>query len=141
MNLYLLATIVFFCNWFIPATVLAQNTVSSNLAFVGAKIYPSPNEPPIFNGIVLVKNGKIKTVGENGKVKIPRGSQIIDCRGLTLTSGFWNSHIHFIEIKWENSATKPAAILSQQLSDMLNRYGFTTVFDTGSVWAETTSYS
>ncbi len=111
--------------------------METDLALVGAKIYPSPKASPIIGGVVLIRNGKITAVGKKGKIKIPSRAKVIDCKGLILTSGFWNNHVHFIETIWENSATIPASKLTQQLQVMLTKYGFVTVFDTGSVWAET----
>ncbi len=105
---------------------------NNRLALVGAKIYPSPTAPPITNGVVLIKNGRIIVVGEKHRVKIPKNTTIIDCTGLTLVAGFWNSHVHFTESKWENAARIPSAQLNQQLQDTFTRYGFTTVFDLGS---------
>ncbi|HYP02660.1 MAG TPA: amidohydrolase family protein, partial [Pyrinomonadaceae bacterium] len=88
--------------------------------------------PPIINGVVLIKNGRVAKVGEKHRVKIPDKTTVIDCTGLTLVAGFWNSHVHFTESKWENAARLPAAQLNQQLRDTFTRYGFTTVFDLGS---------
>jgi imidazolonepropionase-like amidohydrolase len=68
---------------------------------------------------------------------IPRGIQTLDCSRLTITTGFWNSHIHFTERKWEDAARIPAPELSGQLQAMLTQYGFTSVFDTGSMWDNT----
>jgi len=70
-------------------------------------------------------------------VKVPAGATVVDCAGLFLLAGFQNSHVHFTETKWEGAALKPAAQLSAQLREMLLRYGFTTVVDTGSVLANT----
>jgi hypothetical protein len=61
---------------------------------------------------------------------------VLDCSGLTITAGFWNSHVHFFERKWANAATIPAPELTRQLQEMLTRYGFTSVFDLGSMWAK-----
>jgi imidazolonepropionase-like amidohydrolase len=105
---------------------------SVDLALVGARIYPSPAEEPLANGVVLISNGKITTVDENGKIEIPPRSQVVDCTGLTLTAGFWNSHVHFSEPKWQNASSLPASQLAHQLQEMLTRYGFTHVVDTGS---------
>jgi imidazolonepropionase-like amidohydrolase len=103
-----------------------------NLALVGAKIYPWPVGKPIVNGAVLIKSGKIAAVGERRLIKVPSDVTVLDCTGLTLTAGFWNSHVHFIEPKWENAAKLPSSQLSHQLQEMFLRYGFTAVFDTGS---------
>ncbi len=128
-----------YCSLSISVKCQSPSSNSIDLAFVGATIYPSPTENPIANGVVLISNGRITAVGQKGKIKIPPRSRVFDCTGLTLTSGFWNSHVHFIELKWENSSTMPGSKLSQQLKDMLTKYGFTTVFDTGSVWVETSA--
>jgi imidazolonepropionase-like amidohydrolase len=45
--------------------------------------------------------------------------------------------VHFFERKWANAAAIPAPELSRQLQDMLTRYGFTSVFDIGSMWENT----
>jgi imidazolonepropionase-like amidohydrolase len=129
------------CYCSVSLSVKGQSASSNNidLAIVGARIYPSPTEKPIPNGVVLIRNGRITAVGQKGKIKIPPRSRVLDCTGLTLTSGFWNSHVHFIELKWENSSSIPASKLSRQLEEMLTKHGFTTVFDTGSSWAETSS--
>jgi imidazolonepropionase-like amidohydrolase len=102
------------------------------LALVGAKIYPSPDTPPIADGVVLIKNGRITAIGERQRVKIPDNTTVLDCKGLTLVAGFWNSHVHFTESKWEDAAHIPSAQLNQQLRETFTRYGFTSVFDLGS---------
>jgi imidazolonepropionase-like amidohydrolase len=56
---------------------------------------------------------------------------------MTITAGFWNSHVHFYERKWAKAAEIPVAELEQQLQDMITRYGFTTVFDLSSPWENT----
>lgn len=109
------------------------------LALTGAKIYSAPTDKPVVNGIVLISNGKIIAVGDKRKVKVPKNSQVIDCTGLALTAGFWNSHVHFTESKWENPKSLPHAQLAQQLQEMLTRYGFVHVIDTGSFLLNTLS--
>lgn len=105
---------------------------NDRLALVGARVYPSPAEPPIINGVVLVKGGRIAAVGERRRVRIPGNTTIIDCAGLTVVAGFWNSHVHLTESRWENAARAPRAGLGRELRDAFTRYGFTTVFDLGS---------
>src|SRR5262245_18051360 len=123
----------------IPSTISKSPFLDSggNVVLIGAKIYPSPSEKPINKGAVVIRAGTIVALGEEGRIKIPDDLIRIDCAGLTLTAGFWNSHVHFIETKWENAPSIPASQLTQQLRDMLTRYGFTTVFDTGSHWENT----
>jgi imidazolonepropionase-like amidohydrolase len=102
-----------------------------------AKIYPSPNAQPIEDGVVLVRDGRITAVGTRDSLTIPKSAQTSECTGGVLTAGFQNSHVHFIEPRFEDAAHKPAAELEQSLQDMLTRYGYTTVFDTASDQANT----
>ena len=59
-------------------------------------------------------------------------AQIIECKGLTVTAGFWNSHVHFTEPVWRTSVDGPAAPLTSHMQEMLTRWGFTTVWSLGS---------
>jgi imidazolonepropionase-like amidohydrolase len=51
---------------------------------------------------------------------------------MVLVAGFQNSHVHFTEDRWVDSASLSAPKLADQLQTMLIAYGFTTVVDTGS---------
>jgi imidazolonepropionase-like amidohydrolase len=117
-----------------PSWVFAKQTPNADnrFALTGERIYPSPTEEPIVDGVVIVQNGKLVSVGEAGEIRIPRGIRTIDCSGKTLVAGLWNTHVHFIEAKWNNAANVPAQQLTRQLQEMLTRYGFTSVVDTGS---------
>jgi imidazolonepropionase-like amidohydrolase len=119
--------------------MFAQSLNSPNqyLALVGATIYVSPTEEPIRDGVVLIQGMKIAAVGSRARVQVPQTARALDCSGLTITAGFWNSHVHFFERKWANAATIPLPELSRQLQDMFTRYGFTSVFDIGSMWENT----
>ncbi len=121
------------------AIILGQspNSPNADLALVGGTIYVNPTEEPIRDGVVLIEGGKIAAIGSRASRKVPQTVRSLDCSGLTITAGFWNSHVHFSERKWANAATIPAPELSRQLQDMLTRYGFTSVFDIGSRWENT----
>src|SRR5438093_8320801 len=106
-----------------------------NLALVNGTIYVSPSEEPIHDGVVLIDGEKIAAVGD--RTLLPQTVETLDCSGLAITAGFWNSHVHFFERKWANAAAIPASELGLQLRDMLARYGFTSVFDIGSMWENT----
>jgi imidazolonepropionase-like amidohydrolase len=125
-----LATLLLATPPLVPASV-AQSPAAP-LALTGATIYPSPDLPAIRNGVILLRDGRIAAVGRHGEVTVPRGTDTLDCTGLTVTAGFWNSHVHFGERKWERAAELPAAEASEQLRQMLTGHGFTRVFDTGS---------
>jgi imidazolonepropionase-like amidohydrolase len=115
----------------------SSNDPDSCLALIGGTIYRSPDQTPIRNGIILIRGETITAVGPEASIPIPTGCRSIDCSGLTITAGFWNCHVHFLERKWQDAATIPADDLRRQLEAMITRYGFTSVFDLSSEWANT----
>jgi imidazolonepropionase-like amidohydrolase len=107
------------------------------LALVGAKVYISPTDPPISNATILIRGGKIESVGKVDVVTLPESATQIDCKSAVITAGFQNSHVHFTESKWAYAQDQPASELQQLVEEMLTRYGFTTVVDTGSLLPNT----
>jgi imidazolonepropionase-like amidohydrolase len=105
---------------------------ASDLALVGAKIYPSPTEPAIENGSILIHDGMILGVGPKSSITIPPGAAVMDCKGLVVTSGFWNSHVHILTPGLLHVHDARAQDLQEQLDAMFNRWGFTSVFDIAS---------
>lgn len=114
-----------------------QCHASADLALVDAKIYLSPTEPAIENGSILIHSGHILSVGPSAAIKIPRGVTVIDCRGLIVTAGFWNSHVHILLPGLVHADKLSSEQITSQLQEMLTRWGFTTVFDIASVLQNT----
>lgn len=114
------------------ASAQGKSADSGDLALVGAKVYSSPTAPPIDDAVIVIHEGKIEQIGKRNDVKLPKSVAIIDCKGEVITAGFWNSHVHFTEDVWSNSANAPANKLEQHMQEMLTGWGFTTVFDIGS---------
>jgi imidazolonepropionase-like amidohydrolase len=112
---------------------LASGARAADLAVVGAKIYPSPTAAPIEAGTVLVHDGRIAAVGPKAEVQVPPGATVIDGAGKVVTAGFWNSHVHILTPPLLHAGQHPAAELQGALDDMLDRWGFTSVFDLASV--------
>jgi imidazolonepropionase-like amidohydrolase len=116
-----------------PPLRLAKGT----LAIQHARIYVSPSDPPVEDGTVLVRDGVIAAAGP--QVVVPPGAQIVPCDHCVVTAGFWNTHVHFTEPKWNMAQWKSPAALNPQLADMFLSRGFTTVIDLGSNPADTFS--
>jgi imidazolonepropionase-like amidohydrolase len=114
-----------------------RQSIPDAVALVGGRIYTSPTDDAIDDGVVIVKNGKIAQVAPRRLTTIPNGIKTIDCTGKIITAGFQNSHVHFTEEKWNGAADQPVLKLNEQLTAMLIRYGMTTVVDTGSLLSNT----
>ncbi|HKU67843.1 MAG TPA: amidohydrolase family protein [Candidatus Baltobacteraceae bacterium] len=105
------------------------------LALAGGTVYVDPLHDPIANGTVLLEGGTILAAGHG--IEPPTHARVLDCSGATVAAGFWNAHVHLFERKWANAAEIPAPELAEQLQSF-TRYGFTSVFDLGSSWRNTT---
>jgi imidazolonepropionase-like amidohydrolase len=119
--------------WILVSSI---SSLCSDLALLHAKIYPSPADPPIEDGTILVHNGHIRAVGPSAKVKAPRFARavtVLNCQSLVVTAGFWNSHVHIFTPSLLHAEKRSSDEISSQLDQMLTRWGFTTVFDIASV--------
>ncbi len=106
---------------------------ASDLALVNAKIYPSPTSPPIEHGSILIHDGRILMVGRSDQIKVPQGIKIMNCTGLVITAGFWNSHVHILTPALIHADRLSPEETTAQLQEMFTEWGFTTVYDIASV--------
>jgi imidazolonepropionase-like amidohydrolase len=49
---------------------------------------------PVRNALVLIQGNRIAKVGERGKLRPPRGAELIDCSHYTVMPGMMDLHIH-----------------------------------------------
>jgi len=88
------------------SVIIAQ---TNTVAFVGAKIYTA-NNPMIPNGVMIIKDGKIISVGSIEDVSIPSGIKIVDVKGKVILPGLVDTHSH-IGMDWgfdKDSPTQPS---------------------------------
>lgn len=79
---------------FFVSLAAAQSAHDENVLVVqGARILPI-TAPPIAQGVLVVKGGKIVAVGEAGKVQIPAGARVQDATGKVIMPGIVDSHSH-----------------------------------------------
>jgi len=102
-----------------------------------SRLYVAPDRPEIDDGAVLFVDGRIVAAGRAAEVATRGAKRLAACDGGTVTAGFQNSHVHFTAEKFANADTKPSADLAVAMTEMLNRWGFTTVVDTASNVANT----
>jgi imidazolonepropionase-like amidohydrolase len=101
-------------------------------------VYPDPDAVPIDDAVVILTGGQISGVGPRAAAAVPSGATVIDVKGLVITAGFQNSHVHFTDMtRWAAAGTQPAGALTGHLREMVTKYGFTTVVDTASDLANT----
>ena len=112
--------------------VLPCAAQATDLALTNATVYTQPDRPPLHDATILIHDARIVAVGPTKSTKLPTTASTIDCTGLTITAGFWNSHVHFLPPQLLHADHQPSAVLNAQFQTMFTRWGFTTVFDVAS---------
>jgi imidazolonepropionase-like amidohydrolase len=128
------------CSTILLGCLFAGVLHASDIELTHATIYTEPDRPAIHDGSVLIHDGRIVAVGPAAVVgkRAARGHvEIYDCSGLTITAGFWNSHVHILPPPLLHAERQTTATLNEQLQTMFTRYGFTSVFDISSPLANT----
>jgi imidazolonepropionase-like amidohydrolase len=101
-----------------------------SIAFVGATIIDGTEAEPLLDGVIVITNGRIRTVGPRAAVTIPAAAEIIDVTGKTIMPGLVNAHAHVGDTLGLETGHYTAENLLRQLR-LYARYGVTTVNSLG----------
>jgi imidazolonepropionase-like amidohydrolase len=112
---------------------------AADLVLVHARVYSAPGAPVIDDATIVLHDGLIESVTPSNRKggRIRKGSAVIDCTGMSVTAGLWNSHVHILPVKLLHADQKTGPELTASLQEMLTGWGFTTVFDIASILANT----
>ena len=105
----------------------------SSIAVINATVYLSPQAAPLTGQTILIRERKIEYIGPDLAAKITSSYRKINAKGKFITAGFWNSHVHLMETKWQNAVQIAGDTLQIQIQDMLSSRGFTYAFDLASL--------
>ncbi len=64
------------------------------IAFVGATIIDGTDADPLEDGVLVITDGRIRTVGPRSAVTLPSGTEVIDVAGKYIMPGLINAHGH-----------------------------------------------
>jgi hypothetical protein len=84
----------------LPAEFPAQqprNPQSSSLVFTNITVIDMTGAPPKSDMTVVIAGNRIIGLGRTGRVRVPRGAQVIDATGKFLIPGLWDMHVHIKE--------------------------------------------
>ncbi len=93
----------FFCLLFIPlllascTTLTAQELISNDqreIVFKAVNVIPMDRERVFENQTVVIKNGRITAMGDEGKIKFSKEALVIAAKGKYLTPGWAEIHAH-----------------------------------------------
>jgi hypothetical protein len=81
----------------LPALLVAQAnaaTQSKPLIFTHVTVIDMTGAPAKPDMTVVVDGGRISALGKSGKVRIPKGAQVINAAGKFMIPGLWDMHVH-----------------------------------------------
>jgi len=97
----------------IAAGVLSPPGASGTHAFLGARILPVSG-PPIDDGALVVKDGRILAVGPRAQVTVPPGATTHDVAGKVIIPGLVDTHSH-VGQGWAADGSAPIQPDTRQL--------------------------
>ena len=123
---------------FLGTRALGQSLArNAQLALVGGTIYTSPTEEPIRNGVILIDGDKIIAVGRRSSVRMPSRDQRHRLHRIDDYGGLLEQPCPLPRRSGPMPQRSLRPSSSRQLQTMITQYGFTSVFDTWSMWENT----
>ena len=116
------------------ALLAFSSTIAANegtIAFIGATIIDGTDAPPLENGVLVITDGRIQTVGPRSDVTLPQDAEVVDVSEKYIMPGLINAHGHVgatIGLNGNGGYTRNN--LLRQLS-LYARYGVTAVNSLG----------
>jgi len=82
-------------------TVLTVPVVAQrDFALVGARVIDGTERAPLDDATIVIRDGKILTVGPRASTPIPPVAKRVDVRGKTIIPGLWDMHAHVALPEW-----------------------------------------
>ena len=102
--------------------------------FSGVRLIDGTGRTPIEDATIVVRGGRIESVGPAASVTVPRGANRINLAGRTVVPGFINAHGHVGRTSQADGAALRRALVNELRR--YARYGVTTVNSLGGEGAE-----
>lgn len=99
-------------------------------AFTGVRLIDGTGASPLERAVIIVQNGVVQAVGEEGVIEIPAGARRVDLEGLTMVPGLINTHGHVGDVRGLQTGQYSRENVLEQLG-VYARYGVTTVVSLG----------
>jgi imidazolonepropionase-like amidohydrolase len=69
-------------------------------ALVGATLIDGTGAPPVPDAVVVIRGGAVDCAGTRARCPVPAGVEVVDLKGLFLTPGIVDAHVHFSQTGW-----------------------------------------
>ena len=73
---------------------------AGSFALVNARVVQGTAAPPIEQGTIVIRDGRIVAVGPAVTTPVPAGTKRVDASGTTIVPGLWDMHAHASQVDW-----------------------------------------
>lgn len=90
----------------LPASAVAQAKRVArprSLALTHVNIIDMSGAKPAADMTVVVVGDRIAAVGRTGKIRVPKGAQVVDAEGKYLIPGLWDMHVHLGDAEFDKN--------------------------------------
>lgn len=116
---------------FVFVSSAGQSKTSAEVqAFVGANLIDGTGKLASKNAVLVVRHGRVETLGSAAAVRPPAGAQVINLAGKFIIPGLISTHVHVSDVQ----GLRPPAYTDENTLRQLGvfaRYGITTVWSLG----------
>jgi imidazolonepropionase-like amidohydrolase len=112
------------------APVARQSAAGAVTAFTNARVIGGTGHPEVMNAVIVVRDGRIVSIGPASSVHPPAGARIVDLGGKFAMPGFISAHSHVSDVNGMQPRAYTEANTLRQLS-LFARYGVTSVWSLG----------
>ena len=83
----------------VPAAGPATSPPRS-VALVGGTLIDGRGGPKVPDAVVVIQGSRIECAGPRASCKVPKGAEVVDAAGLSITPGLVDAHVHFSQTGW-----------------------------------------
>ncbi len=118
---------------FLLISIFFSGVVSANegsIAFTGAMIIDGTDAAPLADGVLVITDGRVRSIGPASEVSIPADAERVDVGGKAIMPGMVNAHGHVGDTLGLETGHYSRENVLDQLG-LYARYGITTVLSLG----------
>ncbi|HKA32299.1 MAG TPA: amidohydrolase family protein [Candidatus Binatia bacterium] len=71
------------------------------LVIKGGRLIDGTGRAPVDDAVIVIQNGRFRSVGRSGSAAVPAGAEVIDVKGKTMLPGFIDGHGHLEDFHGE----------------------------------------
>jgi imidazolonepropionase-like amidohydrolase len=77
-------------------TIIDITSFAQVKALVGGTLIDGFGGRPLQNSVIIIEGERIKSIGQVGRLEIPKNAEIISTEGMSVLPGLWDMHVHLM---------------------------------------------